>query len=225
MAWTTTDLAYKILVNRQATSSGKQYYEELGDYTINVSAAEIWSQNISSTPATAVSQGIAALYTSYVLTEDVSVGSHQCWNAGGLENWISPKYGSGYTVHLYQNNGSEIFPTDASQWFFNYQTGILTFNSAVPASQPLKLTGYRYIGRMGVGGANNAYSDLPVEATDGSRVLFTLHNNFSTGTTRVFLNGVRQAPIYDYNEVLPNQIQFNNAPYTNDRVLADYEKA
>ncbi len=163
MAWDKNDRSYKILINKRVTANTKASYEELGDRTINVHLEEVWAQSISITPVQAVSDGVAELRTLFTLTEDTSVANHLCYYAfetgNRLKDWISDKYGSGYSIRLFQNNGTEIFPTDTSTWFFDYPTGILTLNSSNGLSLPLKVTGYRYIGTKGdqgvtgVGGA------------------------------------------------------------------------
>ena len=145
MPWTKEDRSFKTLINKRTTSSNKAYYSEIGDNTLNLSFGEVWTTPIPSDPSQAVSQGVAELRTLFVMTEDITVPNQQAYYAFSgvnLEGWVSDKYGSGYAVHLYQNNGTEIFPTDASQWFFDYQTGILTFNGSTAAlSKPFKITG------------------------------------------------------------------------------------
>lgn len=67
-------------------------------------------------------------------------------------------------------------------------------------------------------------------AITGSRnsinTLFTLTNNFQTGTTRVFVNGIRMTPglSYDYTETSSNQITFVTAPDAGDLIVVDYIK-
>jgi hypothetical protein len=149
----------KILINKRATSSSKATYEEFGDFTVNVSNDEIWAQSIDSTPATAVSNGVAQQYTLFVMTEDITVANQQAYYAdsgGRLKDWISDKYGSDYEASLFDNNDNQIFPTDAVGWFFNYQTGILTFeNSTASFAKPFKISGYRYIGTKGIATLND----------------------------------------------------------------------
>jgi hypothetical protein len=175
MPWTKEDRSFKTLINRRTTSSGKAWYEELGDNTINVHSDEIWAS-----PSQAVIDGVAELRTLFTLTEDVSVGSQQCYYAyesgNRLKEWISDKYGLGYAIHLYQNTGAEIFPTDVSTWFFDYQTGILTFNASTAGfSKPFKITGYRYIGSKGGGGtiSGGEVYDI-VDATANGQTAFPL---------------------------------------------------
>ena len=180
MPWTQTDRSFKTLINRRTTSSGKQYYEEIGDHTLNVHIDEVWAQTLPSDPATAVSQGLASQYTLFTMTEDVSVGSQQCYYAysGGnrLEDWISDKYGTGYAVNLYQSTGAQIFPTDACQWFFDYPTGILTFNASTAAfSKPFKISGYRYIGTKGGGGGS-----VPIATDTTAGRVYIAGNNTPT---------------------------------------------
>ena len=136
MAWTQTDRAFKTLINRRTTdSTNKYWYNEFSDSTINIHSSEIWADPISSSPAAAVSAGVAQQYTQFTLTLDSTVANNQCYYASDgtnrLKDWISTKYGEDYQAHLFSNTGSEIFPTDACQWFFDYQTGILTFNGSV----------------------------------------------------------------------------------------------
>jgi len=156
MAWTSGDKSFKTLINRRATSSSKASYEEIGDRTLNIHLDEVWIQGIPSDPAQAVINGVAEQRTLFTLTEDVTVGSHQCYYADvtgtRLGDWISDKYGTGYAIHLYQSTNVEIFPTDSSGWIFDYTTGILTLNSTTGLSLPLKISGYRYIGTKGVTG-------------------------------------------------------------------------
>jgi hypothetical protein len=180
MPWTKEDRSFKILVSRRTTSSNKAYYEEYGDNTINVHLDTVWSQSISSDPATAVSQGVAEQKTLLTLTEDVSVGSQQSYYAQvdgtRLKDWISDKYGDDYKIHLYQNSGSEIFPTDVSQWFFDNPTGILTFDADTGSfTKPFKVSGYRYIGQKG------AVSAIPF-ATDTTGGKVYIANNNQTPT-------------------------------------------
>lgn len=57
--------------------------------------------------------------------------------------------------------------------------------------------------------------------------VYTLTNNYQTGTTKVYVNGVRYSPGAgnDYTESAPNQITFTNAPDSGDLILVDYIKS
>ena len=157
MSWTQQDLSFKYLLNKRETTSGKTFYEEFGDDTLNTHMGNVWIQTIAdNNPAQAVIDGVAQQYTAFVLTEDTSVPNQQCYYAFSgvrLRDWISDKYGANYAIHLYKNDNTEIFPTDNCQWLFSYQTGILIFNGSTSAfAKPFKISGYRYIGTKGLAG-------------------------------------------------------------------------
>lgn len=61
---------------------------------------------------------------------------------------------------------------------------------------------------------------------NGTNKVFTLSRNFTSGTTRVFVNGIRYTPgaSYDYVETGVNQITFTNAPDSGDLITVDYIK-
>ena len=156
--WSKEDRSYKSLLSRETTDSvGKAFYNELPVLSIasaiNIHASNVWSDTIAfNNPSQAIIDGVAELKTLFALVEDFTVPNHQCWKVEDppgtrLLNWISDKYGNSYTIHLFDNSGNEIFTTDLVGWFFDYQTGILTFNGDVSGkAKPFKITGYRYIG-------------------------------------------------------------------------------
>lgn len=61
-------------------------------------------------------------------------------------------------------------------------------------------------------------------ARDGSNQVFTTSTNFLSGTTKVFLNGVRQqrGVNLDYIEVSANTISLYLAPVAEDKLLIEY---
>ena len=172
MTWTKEDRSFKTLISKETTdSANKFFFNELGARTLNVHASEIWSDDIPfNDPAQAVIDGVAEQKTLFVLTEDLTVPNNQSWKAESppgtrLADWISDKYGAGYTIRLFDNAGSEIFTTDPVGWFFDYQTGILTFSgNAVGKARPFKVTGYRYIGAKGGGGGGSGTKIYTTEA-------------------------------------------------------------
>jgi hypothetical protein len=155
MPWDKEDQSFKILINKRVTSDSKAFYEEVGDDTLNTHFDNVWIAGIPSDPAIGVSQGILQQVTLLTLTEDLSVSNHQSWYAYSgdrLRDWVSDKFGTSYGIQLFDSLNNQIFPTDLSQWYFSYQTGILIFNGTAPANRPLKISGYRYIGKKGVTG-------------------------------------------------------------------------
>jgi len=154
MATNKEDRSFKTLINKRTTSGDKRSFEEFGDRTINVHAVELWAEDLpDNDPAQGIALGIVEQKTLFALTEDTSVSLQQAWYAndgGRLKDWISDKYGVSYAVHLFDGSNNEIFPTDASDWIFDYQTGILTFSGSTSGhDKPYKITGYRYIGNKG----------------------------------------------------------------------------
>ena len=170
MATNSLDRVLKMLLNRRVTSEGKRYFEEFGDSTLNVHATEIWSTTIDEDPAIAVVDSVVQEYNLLELSEDITVANQASWYAYGinsqtleierLKDWVSDKYGSEYGVKLYDAEDNQIFPTDAAEWFFDYQTGILTFSGDIGSfATPFKISGYRYIGTKGVGSGEGGVVD------------------------------------------------------------------
>jgi hypothetical protein len=71
------------------------------------------------------------------------------------------------------------------------------------------------------------YDDNIVGNRNSSNKVFTLSANYVTGTTRVFVNGIRYTlgASYDYVETGSNQITFTNAPDLGDLIVVDYIKS
>lgn len=153
------DLVFKKAVNRQYTSPNKAFYEELGAVPYKLKGSDIWVNPIPQTPP-AETTPIIEKYSNFVLTEDNTVANKQCWVAcahqtpGGdptaqrLGDFISPRYGQGYTVVLRDGAGNQLFDTDAVGWFFDYESGTLTFDNNPSGFNTSQFTIdiYRYVG-------------------------------------------------------------------------------
>lgn len=155
MATTKEDRSFKQLINKRVTSADKAFYEEIGDETLIITNGQIWASPIAENdPDAAVEAGSVEFVEKLVLTEDITVSSQQSWFAEDgyrLKDWVSDRFGSAYTLKLFDNNDQEIFPTDALDWFWDYPTGILTISGDTsPFPQPFKVDGYRYVGRKGI---------------------------------------------------------------------------
>jgi len=175
MPWNKTDRSFKTLINKRVTDSdAKFYFNEKGDFTINTHQLELWVDAIPST-APGATTDIVEYHNTLTLVEDTSVPTKQAWFATSnastvpaqtdetsrLKNWVSDKYGSTYEIVLYDTSNVQIPPSDGCGWFFDYQTGILTFTStttttggggSLSSRAPFKIKGYRYIGRTGLDG-------------------------------------------------------------------------
>jgi hypothetical protein len=172
------DKSFKTLINKEFGSTAKASYEEFGANTINVNSSEVWGDSISSTPATAVSAGVARVLTTFTLspvegytTSIFHVVSGSAFTPGTTinratvdttllqRNFISDKYGVDYKARLFDNSGNEIFETDAIDWYFDYVTGILSIQDPGSYSTPYKMTIYQYTGKnmdTKIGGAGYA---------------------------------------------------------------------
>ena len=153
----TTDLVFKKIVNRQYTDSTKKWYEEEGAVPFKLKGSDVWIEPIPevvapNTPIEIVNR--IKLYTHLTLTKDASVLNNKAWlvfdpdnTSVRMGNFISPRYGSGYSIKLYFNGdyGTEIGTTHSSSWFFDYEAGIVTFDNN-PGATSVQITAYRYIG-------------------------------------------------------------------------------
>jgi len=71
----------------------------------------------------------------------------------------------------------------------------------------------------------NLIEETPSGSINGSNTVFTTANSFVTGSTRVYLNGIRQKKTDDYTETAGNQFSFVSAPLTGDNLIVDYIKS
>lgn len=86
-------------------------------------------------------------------------------------------------------------------------------------------------GTSGGGGGGSSsqqtdYDSAITGARNGANTLFTLSTNFVSGTTKVFVNGIRYSlgALNDYIETGTNQITFTNPPDSGDILVVDYLK-
>jgi hypothetical protein len=160
------DKSFKTLINKEFSTTAKAFYEEFGANTININTGEVWAENISSTPATAISNGVARQLTQFTLspvagfttsvfylvsgsgfTPGTTINRATVDTAQLQRNFIGDKYGTSYAAQLFDNAGNQIFPTDAIDWFFDYVTGILFVQDPGGYSTPYKITVYQYTGK------------------------------------------------------------------------------
>lgn len=148
------DLSFKKIVGRQYTSTAKEWYEEFPVKPFNLNAEDVWLGEIPNVPPSSGTTDIE-VYDMLTLQKDVSVNYDKCWVTEHpigtrIGNFIPPRYGQGYTVRVYDGSNDEVPTTDGSEWFFDYTTGILTFDND-PSDygwddSVFKIKVYRYIG-------------------------------------------------------------------------------
>jgi len=209
MSWNKTDRSFKILINRRVTDAepSKYYYNEKGDFTLDLHSLEIKMDTIPGTPPGA-DTSVVKVYNfagRLTLIEDTSVPGQMTWfassnsntvlaqtdEASRLKDWVPDKYGSGYVIQLYDSADVQIPYSDASGWYFDYPTGILTFANAntdsgsVASRAPYKVVGYRYIGRKGTGSVSSARLSCRL-ATNGA---LPAHGAISSNVITASSNG------------------------------------
>jgi hypothetical protein len=190
------DLLYKKLFGVAKTDLGTNKgasNESIASPALN-RGDKIWLQ-ASSIPATAAAlTGIVQAYqtTSRVQctadnTSTAIGGVYPTWKTG-LTDWIPPEFGSTYFVKVYATTSGLSDPTSGGtqlsdagtggtgEWFFDYQSGVLNFiggtiPAALTSSLVVQITGYRYIGNIGINNfssyANsNVAAYLPTNSAD-----------------------------------------------------------
>ena len=149
------DRAWKLALDKAMTAVEKAFYEELYSSGRIVHKDEVWKDDVDSSPAQAVADGIAEQKDHFVLTEITSVSGKRAWvaefNGQRLTDWISPKFGQGYTVELFDQDNNQIYTTDSCNWVFDYKAGILFLEFTKPGVTSFKISGYIYTGAKGVG--------------------------------------------------------------------------
>ena len=169
------DLLYKKLfgVAKTDTSTNKSASNEsIASPTIN-RGDKIWTQaNLIPTTAAAVTDIVQAYQTTARIqctadnTSTAISSVYPTWKTN-LTDWIPPEFGSTYFVAVYADSsgaanpvstGTQMFDSGIAgvgEWFFDYQSGVLNFiGGTIPAtltsSKVVFITGYRYIGEIGL---------------------------------------------------------------------------
>lgn len=70
----------------------------------------------------------------------------------------------------------------------------------------------------------HTYNEVPSGAIDSANTIYTTAYNFTSNSTQVYLNKLRQELGVDYTETGANQITFTTAPDTGDSLIIDYQQ-
>ena len=206
---TKIDKSFRTLINKEFTTTAKKFYNELGANTINSNTTEIWSQDVSLTPGTAVIDGVAKQYTDFILAPLLGYADSAFYFASGSgftpgtsidrvtinedllqRNFISDKYGPAYVATLKDAGGNDVPPTDDIDWIFDYTTGILSIQDPTEGSYatPYKISLYQYVGKFAsasigesLSTASIAGSTLTFEKNDGSTFDLTVAGGSTPG--------------------------------------------
>lgn len=152
---TKDDFTFKKSINREHTTTAKEWYEENPGEGFLVPDTRLWQQanEIPSTPPGA-STSLIDVYDPITLTHDATVSGKKCWrcktNGTQLRNFIPPTFGANYAVRLFTDVGmtDEVVPS-TTPWIFDYENGVLDFENTQTYSN-LYLKCYRYKGEVGV---------------------------------------------------------------------------
>lgn len=68
------------------------------------------------------------------------------------------------------------------------------------------------------------FNETPTGLVNGVNTIYTTTNNYRSGSTRVYLNGLRQKPGTHYTESAVNQVTFVTPPPGAALILIDYGK-
>jgi hypothetical protein len=152
MAFLTDTLAraaFKRTLGKGHTSGSKDLSNEAETSFITIAARDIFADRIPTTPASAIAAGVSTSLVSLTLTLDPSsngkayLASIATVSGSPLEGKINPRtgapfadtdrvgflippqYGTDFRAIL-KNNGTEIAPSSAQDWFIDYVAGIVT---------------------------------------------------------------------------------------------------
>ena len=213
------DLLYKKLfgVTKTDTSTNKGAGNESIASPSLVRGDKIW---VDAASIPAIAADVTNIVQSYLTTNRIEctadttttpVGSvYPTWKTN-ITDWISPEFGSTYFVKVYAETAGNANPTNgiplsdagagnAGEWFFDYQSGVLNFiggtiPAALTAAKVVYITGYRYIGAVGITSQTNATTattaNVALTANVANTVL-TLSNfttaNLTEGSNQYFTN-------------------------------------
>lgn len=175
------DKVHKSSLNREFTSTDKEWYEESHSAETSVKLSNVWIDEIPKNPPTTSNNIVEVV--NMVLTEDQTVSFHKTWftcSEQGLLNsrigeFIQPSkgYNIKYHVKLYDANNKQVYIGEELEWQFDYANGILTFKED-PTSKylmPFSIKAYRYVGRKGsltnLGGGSGSGATSLDQAYDG----------------------------------------------------------
>jgi acetyltransferase-like isoleucine patch superfamily enzyme len=202
------DALYKKLlfgVSKTDTASAKSPSNESIASPLLLRGDIIWNQS-DQIPATAPasSTSVVGVYSDAVgntvlTTMDSTAAANRTWKTG-LTNWITPEFGSQYTVQVYaatsgaanpQTSGTKLFPDgngNNDAWGFDYQAGVLNFlDTNIPTAltgKVIYIAGYKYIGTFGLSSAATAATTV----TNNLSVTYGVSST-STTTGALIVNG------------------------------------
>ena len=233
------DLLYKKLfgVTKTDTPTNKGAGNESIASPALIRGDKVWTES-ASIPGTAAA--VTDVVQAYLTTSRIECTAdttstpissvYPTWKTN-LTNWIPPEFGSTYFVKVYAETAGNANPTNgtslsdsgagnAGEWYFDYQSGVLNFiggtiPAALTAAKVIYITGYRYIGAVGI----TSQTTANVANTVLSISNFTTAN-LAEGTNLYYTNS-RVLSIVTPVLTTSNVAEGSNLYYTNARVLAN----
>ena len=159
---TKTDYTFKRIKGRVYTTLDKAWFEETSGKLVYPHSSDVWIDDIPK-PAPNNSTDVVEYIDDLKLTVDKTVGDNKAWLVCLTPNdlstrivgFVPPSYDITYTVRIFEDDGNgskgnEISTTHPSNWLFDYENGVLTFENdptSFGITLPIHISVYRYIGR------------------------------------------------------------------------------
>lgn len=202
MAQTTDNkatISFKKLQGKAHTDDAKAIGNEAVENRVNVHGSNVWSNTIDSTPATAVSAGVAEFINDAVFVEDVTTNGHSFYltypvghdrEGERITTAIPPSYGSGYEIAVKLVGGATLAVGDARNWVYDYENGYYWQQDSSATPDPDIADLYVYVGET--------VSDTLTNVQVPGRFTFTIQSGGSWDNATV--------PVYQVGETYPIQI-------------------
>lgn len=214
---TQANIAFKNLLGKSITDVGADILGELNGISFNILSNNIWLNQISSSPTTAVGAGYAVKVTASMVLIDGSnnhaynaiwptlaptgtdylTNAAYVYNTGALtgitagspiKNAISDSYGQSYKILVYDNTLSQIVPLDSRNWVYQYNSGIF-FQETYKTPVPAFSSLYVYVG-------STLYNQPNTPYTNASASEVTLGGLPTTSFSSVSFNNVLDSVLY-----------------------------
>ena len=217
------DLLYKKLfgVTKTDTATNKSPSNEAIASPTLIRGDKVWTQ-ASGIPAVAAdTPGIVQEYLTTARVECTAdttaapVSSvYPTWKSNVVD-WIPPEFGSTYLIKVWVDTAGAIDPTSTGtqlsdagsggtgEWYFDYQSGVLNFiGGTIPASLTVSkvifITGYRYVGSVGVTSGELANTAVFARTANTANTVLSISNfttaNLAEGVNLYYTNArVRSA--------------------------------
>ncbi len=203
------DLLYKNYKSREFTSDDKKWYEEKTSDPQHIHFGNVLLDEIPESPP-AITTDVVEIISDLTLTKDFTTDDNKAWYACSTQGILSTRLydfiqpdknkSNKYNIKIFDNTGIQLLVDDIL-WDFDYQNGILTFETdpTLEYEAPFHLYGYRYIGEkaskesLGAQTLDEAYNGGSEINTDNGPVIITP----SAGSSALKITSVDYVPTED----------------------------